>query len=86
MRPITIMKIVAVSAALLSGTAAFAARAPDHGMADICREQAGQFCRTAPFAVEMPRAGIMAQARSAGDGQARANARSKTWPGDMILD
>jgi hypothetical protein len=75
-----------VSVALLSGTAAFAAREPDHGAGDICREQHGQMCRPAPFAIGLPNATFGSQTGSVGGGQARANARSKTWPGDMILD
>jgi hypothetical protein len=71
--PITI----AVSVVLLGGTPAFAARAiPD--TRDICREQIAEFCRRSPFNVEIPSA--------ISDAQAKANAASKTWPGDMILD
>jgi hypothetical protein len=86
MRLMTITRVFAVSVVLLSGTAAYAAREPDHGAADICREQHGELCRPAPFTIKMPGATIGSPSASVGAGQARANARSKTWPGDMILD
>jgi hypothetical protein len=86
MRLMTITKVFAISAVLLSGTAAYAAREPDHGTGDICREQPGEFCRPAPFTIGMPRATIGPQAGAVSAGQARANARSRSWPGDMILD
>ena len=41
------------------------------------REQKAEFCRRSPFNVEIPSA--------ISDAQAKANAASKTWPGDMIL-
>jgi hypothetical protein len=85
MRLMTITKVFTISAVLLSGTAAFAAREPDHGTADICREQPGESCRPTPFAIKMSGANIGSQA-AVSAGQARANARSRTWPGDMILD
>lgn len=86
MRLMTITKVFAISVVLLSGTAAFAAREPDHGAGDICREQPGEFCRPSPFTIKMPGANIGSQAGAVSAGQARANARSRTWPGDMILD
>jgi hypothetical protein len=86
MRLMTITKVFAISAVLLSGTAAYAAREPDHGTGDICREQPGEFCRPSPFTIQMPGARIGSQAGSVSAGQARANARSRSWPGDMILD
>ena len=48
------------------------------GTAGPCRERNAGFCRPSPFDVEIPSA--------ISDGQAKANAASKTWPGDMILD
>jgi hypothetical protein len=86
MRLMTIAKVFTMSVVLLSGTAAFAAREPDHGAADICREEHGQLCRPAPLAIQMPGVNLHVPAASVGGGQARANARSRTWPGDMILD
>jgi hypothetical protein len=86
MRLMTITKVFAMSVVLLSGTEAFAAREPDHGTADICREHHGEFCRPSPFTIKMQGANIGSQAGSVSAGQARANARSRTWPGDMILD
>jgi hypothetical protein len=86
MRLMTIMKVFAITAGLLSGTAAFAAREPDHGMGDICHEEHGALCHAAPFTIEAPGVHANMQVGSVGGGQARANARSKSWPGDMILD
>jgi hypothetical protein len=77
MRLITIMRSFAISVVLLSVTPAFAARAIHPDNHDICREQNVGFCRPPPFDVKIP--------SSISDGQARANAASKTWPGDMIL-
>jgi hypothetical protein len=85
MRLMTITRVFAMSVVLLSGTAAYAAREPDHGAADICSEEHGVVCHTAPFTIEMPGANTVTQA-PVGGGQARANARSKGWPGDMMLD
>jgi hypothetical protein len=59
-------------------TPAFAARAIHPDTHDICREQNAGFCQPSPFDVEIP--GAISK------GQAKANAASKTWPGDMILD
>jgi hypothetical protein len=86
MRLMTITRLFAISVVLLSGTAAYAAREPDHGAADIRREQHGEFSRRPPFMIEMPHATIDSQPGSVSAGQARANARSRSWPGDMILD
>ncbi len=78
MRLMTIIQLFAVSVVLLGGTPAFAARAIDADNHDIRREhEAGRF-RSPPFNVEIPSA--------IGESQAEANAASKAWPGDMILD
>ena len=74
MRLTTITRVFAISVALFGGTPAFAARAIHPG---ICREQNAGFCGRSPFNVEIPSA--------IGHAQAKANAASKTWPGDMIL-
>jgi hypothetical protein len=75
MRLMTIIRLFAVSVALLGGTPAFA-RAIHADTHDIRREhKAGPFHG---FNVEMPSA--------IGESQAEANAASKVWPGDMILD
>lgn len=86
MRLINITRAIALSVVLLSGTAAYAAREPDHGAGDICREEHGVVCHTAPFTLEVPGVNFNAHTASVGGGQARANARSKSWPGDMMLD
>jgi hypothetical protein len=78
MRMMTIARLFAISVVLLGGTPVFAARAIYPDTRDICREQKAGFCRRSPFNVEIPSA--------IGDPQAKANAASKTWPGDMILD
>jgi hypothetical protein len=77
MRSMTITRLFAISVVLLSGTPAFAALEIHHNTRDICREQNAEFCRRSGFNVEIPGA--------ISDGQAKANAASKTWPGDMIL-
>jgi hypothetical protein len=78
MRLITMMRLFAIPAVLLGGAPSFAARAIHPDTHDICREPNAGFCYRPPFNVEIP---------SAIDGaQAKANAASKTWPGDMILD
>jgi hypothetical protein len=77
MRLMTFAKMFAVSAILISGTPAFAARHVDHGTRDICHEQNTESCRRAPYTFEIP--------NTPSDAQARANAASKTWPGDMYL-
>jgi hypothetical protein len=41
------------------------------------RERNARSCRRPPFTIEIPGA--------VSEGQAKANAASKTWPGDMIL-
>jgi hypothetical protein len=68
--------LVAISVALSGGTPAFAARAIHPDARAICHEQTAGFCSRSPFDVEIPGA--------IGDSQAKANAASKTWPGDMI--
>ena len=77
MRVLTLTRLFAISVVLLGGTPAFAARAiqPDPFG---CREQNAEFCNRPTFKVENP--GVI------DNPQARANAASKTWPGDMILD
>ena len=78
MRLMTIIRPFAISIVLLSVTPAFAARAIHPDTQDICREQNVRFCRPLPFDRKIPSA--------ISDRQAKANAASKTWPGDMILD
>jgi hypothetical protein len=78
MRLMTLTGLFAISVALLGGTPAFAARMPAHTHG-ICHEQTAGLCRPTPFRVEIP--GAIRDARA----QAKANAASKTWPGDMIL-
>jgi hypothetical protein len=70
MRLMTIIRLFAISVVLLGGTPAFAARSIHADTHDIRREHKA--------GVGMPRA--------VGESQARANAASKVWPGDMILD
>ena len=77
MRLMPITRLFAISVVLLGGTPAFAARPIHPDTRDICREQIAEFCRRSPFNVEFPSA--------ISDAQAKANAASKTWPGDMIL-
>ena len=71
----TLTGLFAISVALLGGTSAFAARMPAH--THFCHEQTDELCRPTPFRVEIPSAISAAQAK--------ANAASKTWPGDLIL-
>jgi hypothetical protein len=75
MRLMTITRPFAISVVLLSVTPAFAARAIHPDTQDICREQNVRFCRPLPF-----------DPSAISDGQAKANAASKSWPGDLILD
>ena len=77
MRLMTITRLFAISVVLLGGTPAFAARAIHPDARDVCREQKAGFCRRSPFSVEIPSA--------ISEGQAKANAASKIWPGYMIL-
>jgi hypothetical protein len=77
MRLMTITRLFAISIVLLSGMPAFAAADAHHDTRDICREQNTGFCRRSPFNIKIPDA--------VSDQQAKANAASKTWPGDMIL-
>jgi hypothetical protein len=77
MRLMTITKLFGIAVVLLSGTPAFAARGIHHNTPDFCREQNAGICRRFPSNVEIP--------GTISDSQARANAASKTWPGDMIL-
>jgi hypothetical protein len=78
MRLMTITGLFAISVVLIGGTPAFAARAIHPDAHEVCREQTAEFCRRPSFDVEIPSA--------ISDTQAKANAASKTWPGDMILD
>jgi len=78
MRLMTIIRLFAISAVLLGASPAFAARAIHPDTHDICRKQNAGSCRPSAFDVEIPNA--------ISDGQAKANAASKTWPGDMSLD
>jgi hypothetical protein len=85
MRLITITKLVAVSVVLLGGTPAFAARTVHPDVHRICGEQNAAYCGGTRFNVEIP--GAVSNPRAtADDAQAKANAASKTWPGDMVLD
>ena len=77
MRLMTITRPFAISVVLLSVTPAFAARAIHPDTQDICRKQNVRFCRPLPFDPKIPSA--------ISDGQAKANAASKSWPGDLIL-
>jgi hypothetical protein len=77
MRLMSITRLFAISVVLLSATPSFAARQAYPDARDICREQSVEFCRQPAFSVEIPSA--------INNAQAKANAASKTWPGDMIL-
>jgi hypothetical protein len=77
MRSMAISRLFAISVLLLSGTPAFAARKVHHNTRDICLEQNAECCLRPRFNVEIP--------GTISDGQAKANAASKTWPGYMIL-
>jgi hypothetical protein len=85
MRLITITRLFAISMVLLSGTPAFAAREIHHDTRDFCGAQNAAFCRRSPFNFEISGASAEIPGAS-GDSQAAANAASKTWPGDMILN
>jgi hypothetical protein len=78
MRVLTITRLFAISVVLLGGTPAFAALAIRPDPCGICREQHAGFSNRGTFKVQNPRA--------IDNSQARENAASKTWPGDMILD
>jgi hypothetical protein len=78
MRLMTIIRLFAISAILLGGTPAFAARAIHADIHDIRREHKVGLFRSPSFNFERPSA--------VGETQAQANAASKVWPGDMILD
>lgn len=78
MRLMTITGLFAISVALMGGTPAFAARAIHPDVREVCREQTAEFCHLPPFDVGIPSA--------ISNAQAKANAASKTWPGDMMLD
>lgn len=75
---ITIVRTFAIAVVLLGVTPAFAARPTHPDIQDICHEQSAGFCRPSPFNVKIPGA--------ISNGQAAANAASRTWPGDMSLD
>jgi hypothetical protein len=77
MRLMTITKLFAISVVLLSGMPAFAAGEAHYDARDICSEQNAGLCRRAPFNIKTPSA--------VGNAQAKANAASKAWPGDMVL-
>jgi hypothetical protein len=74
----TILRPFAISVVLLSVSPAFAARVIHPHVQDICRDQQVGCYRWIPFKAENPNA--------IDDGQAKANAASKTWPGYMMLD
>jgi hypothetical protein len=76
MRSMTIIRLFAISVVLLGGTPAFAARSIHADTHDIRREYKAERCCSFPFNVETQH----------GESQAEANAASKVWPGDMILD
>jgi hypothetical protein len=77
MRLMTITRLFAFSVILLSGTPAFAVGGIHQNTHDFCREQNAGTCRQSPFNVEIP--------GTISNQQAKENAASKTWPGDMIL-
>jgi hypothetical protein len=77
MRLMTITRLFAFSIVLLCGTPAFAVGGIHQDTHDFCRGQNAGYCGRFPFNVEIPSA--------ISDEQAKANAASKTWPGDMIL-
>jgi hypothetical protein len=76
MRLMTIIRLFAISVVLMGGTPAFAARAIHADTRNVRTEHKAGL--SSPFNVEMPSA--------VGESQAAANAASKVWPGDMILD
>jgi hypothetical protein len=78
MRAMTIIRLLVVSTVLLGGTPAFATRVTYPGTHAICDRQQVEFSCQSPFNFESK--------STVSDGQAKANAASKTWPGDMILD
>jgi hypothetical protein len=78
MRVLTITRLFAISVVLLGGTPAFAAPAIWADPCGICREPHAGFRNPTTFKAQNPRV--------IDNSQARANAASKTWPGDMILD
>jgi hypothetical protein len=77
MRLMTITKLFAISVVLLSGMPAFASGERHPDTRDVCRELSAGFCRQSPFDIKIP--------GRVSDTQAKADAASKTWPGDMIL-
>ena len=77
MRLMTMIRLFAISAVLLGGTPAFAARSIHTDTHDIRRDHEAGLFRSPSF-FERPSA--------IGETQAQANAASKVWPGDMILD
>jgi len=77
MRLITITRLFAVSVVLLGGAPAFAARTIQPDTRAICSKQDAGLRHLFPFNLGM--------SRPVGNPQAKANAASKTWPGDMIL-
>ncbi|MGF6311679.1 hypothetical protein ABIB82_005658 [Bradyrhizobium sp. i1.8.4] len=78
MRLMTIARLFAVSVVLLGGAPAFAARAVQPDTRAICSEQVAGLCHLFPFTT--------GTSGATGNPQAKANAASKTWPGDMVLD
>jgi hypothetical protein len=85
MRVMTITRLFAASVLLLGGTPAFAARAMHPDTHEVCGAQNAMFCGQPRFRVEIP--GLASGPETAvGNSQAKANAASKTWPGDMVLD
>jgi hypothetical protein len=78
MRLMTTITLLAISTVLLGGPPAFAARAIHRDTHDVYCEQNTGLCRRHRFKVKIPSA--------ISDPQARANAASKVWPGDMMLD
>jgi hypothetical protein len=78
MRLMPMIRLFAISGVLLGGTPAFAARSIHADTHDIRHEHKVELFRSPSFNVERPSA--------VGETQAQANAASKVWPGDMILD
>jgi hypothetical protein len=77
MRLMTLTRLFAVSIVLLGGTPAFAARVIQPDTRAICRKQDTGLGHLFPF--------VPGMSRPVGNPQAKANAASKTWPGDMYL-
>jgi hypothetical protein len=78
MRLMTTTKLLAILAVLLGGPQAFAARPIHRNTLHVYHDRNTEHCRGPRFQVQIPSA--------ISDQQAKANAASKVWPGDMVLD